>query len=99
VYWSAVRERPDAPPDAPLLRTLAAATGGRVLGAGDTAFSAARPPAFRDVRGWLAAAALAIVLVELFWPAALAAVRRRRPAASFDFEDAPGRTGGYGEAA
>jgi Mg-chelatase subunit ChlD len=64
-YWSADRERRAQGPDLAFLRSLAAATGGRLIGPTDSPFDETRPREYVDVSAWVVAAALALFLVEL----------------------------------
>src|SRR5262249_20175547 len=57
-YWSPERERHFQTPDFALLTRLAQMTGGRLLGAADSVFSAERPVEHIDVSSWLILLAL-----------------------------------------
>lgn len=83
VYWSADREYRANGPDLALLARLAQASGGRVLGVGESPFSAPRPPTYIDLWPWLTGAALLLFLVEVLLPArGLSAPWRRRVSSS-----------------
>jgi hypothetical protein len=77
-YWSAARERMATGVNRDVLSAIAAASGGRVLAAGDDPFAVPRAPEYRDARPWLLAAALCLFLGETIAPAFVALRIRRR---------------------
>jgi Ca-activated chloride channel homolog len=77
-YWSARAELGSSGVNHALLTSLATSTGGQVLADGESPFALARQPAYRDLRPWLAAAALLSFLCELLAPFASDLLRVRR---------------------
>jgi hypothetical protein len=65
LYWSADRERQAQGTNLRLLSRIASITGGRQLEVGESPFDTPRAPAYRDASTWMAAAALAVFLLEL----------------------------------
>jgi Ca-activated chloride channel family protein len=68
IYWSADREFRATGPNRALLGRVAAISGGRVLGVGDSPFAAPRTRVHIDAWPWLTAVALALFLAEVLLP-------------------------------
>jgi Mg-chelatase subunit ChlD len=78
VYWTADREFRASGPDLTLLTRIAEISGGRLLGDADHPFTASRTSSYVELWPWLAAAALALFLTEVLWPARWPPTRQRR---------------------
>jgi hypothetical protein len=78
LYWSAERETRLRGADVQFLSHLASLTGGTLLGEGESPFDAPRTSGYFDASRWLAAAALAMFVLDIGSGGTVTAARLRQ---------------------